>query len=71
MLDALFTPFPPVRSLISLLRRVGLAGGVDLARLATLPVRRLAAELSRQVHADLELMRRAGRTGDGTIPELN
>jgi phytoene dehydrogenase-like protein len=44
LLDALFTPFPPIRSLVALLRRVGVAGGLDLARLATLPVRRLAAE---------------------------
>ena len=44
LLDALFTPFPPIRSAVSLLRRLGVAGGVDLARLAALPVRRLAAE---------------------------
>ena len=44
LLDALFTPFPPLRSVTRLLRRVGVAGGLDLARLAVLPVRRLAAE---------------------------
>lgn len=44
LLDALFTPFPPMRSVARLLRRVGVAGGLDLARLAVQPVRRLAAE---------------------------
>ncbi|GEK23429.1 phytoene desaturase family protein [Cellulomonas xylanilytica] len=44
LLDALFTPFPPVVSAVRLLRRLGVAGGVDLARLALLPVRRLADE---------------------------
>jgi phytoene dehydrogenase-like protein len=44
LLDALFTPLPPVRSMISLLRRLGTAGALDLARFATLPVRRMATE---------------------------
>ncbi len=44
LLDALFTPFPPVRSVAGLLRRVGPAGALDLARLAALPVQRLAQE---------------------------
>ncbi|RHA44098.1 phytoene desaturase family protein [Cellulomonas rhizosphaerae] len=44
LLDALFTPFPPVVSAARLLRRVGVAGGLDLARLAVLPVRRLSDE---------------------------
>jgi phytoene dehydrogenase-like protein len=44
LLDALFTPFPPVRPLAGLLRRVGAAGLLDLARLAALPVRRLGQE---------------------------
>jgi len=44
LLDAMFTPFPPVRSAISLLRRSLLSGALDLARLAVLPVRRLAEE---------------------------
>lgn len=44
LLDALFTPFPPVRPVAGLLRRVGPAGGLELARLATLPVHRLGAE---------------------------
>ena len=46
LLDALFTPFPPVRALRSILRRVGTAGMVDLARLGLLPVRRLGRSRS-------------------------
>ena len=44
LLDALFRPFPPVRPAVRLLRRLGAAGTLDLARLALLPVRRLADE---------------------------
>lgn len=44
LLDALFTPFPPVRAAARLLRRTGVAGTMDLARLGLTPVRRLAAE---------------------------
>lgn len=44
LLDALFTPFPPIRSAIGLLRRLRISGTMDLARLAVLPVRQLAAE---------------------------
>ena len=44
LLDALFAPFPPVVAAARLLRRTGAIGGLDLARLAVLPVRRLAAE---------------------------
>lgn len=44
LLDALFTPFPPVGAAAKLLRRVGTTGALDLARLAVLPVRRLAQE---------------------------
>ncbi len=44
LLDALFTPFPPIKSALSLLRRLGTSGTIDLARLAVLPVRRLAQE---------------------------
>jgi phytoene dehydrogenase-like protein len=44
LLDALFTPFPPVRPVAGLLRRVGPAGVLELARLAALPVHRLAKE---------------------------
>ena len=41
LLDAMFTPLPPIRSALKLLRRAKLAGVLDLARLAVLPVRRL------------------------------
>lgn len=44
LLDALFTPFPPVRPGIRMLRALRAAGLLDLARLAVLPVRRLAQE---------------------------
>ena len=45
LLDALFTPFPPVRSGLGLLRRLGAADALEFARLAVLPVRRFAEEL--------------------------
>jgi phytoene dehydrogenase-like protein len=44
LLDALFTPLPPIVSLARLLRRTRVAGALDLARLAVVPVRRLAEE---------------------------
>ncbi len=44
LLDALFTPFPPIRPAIRLLRRLGTAGTLDFARMGVLPVRRLAQE---------------------------
>ena len=44
MLDALFTPFPPVRPATRLLRRWGVAGTLDFTRLALLSVRRLGEE---------------------------
>lgn len=44
LLDALFTPFPPVRSVAGLVRRLGPHGSLDLARLAVTPVRRFAQE---------------------------
>ncbi|MGV1009975.1 MAG: phytoene desaturase family protein [Dermatophilaceae bacterium] len=44
LLDALFTPFPPVGPLARLLARLGTAGALELARLGVLPVRRLAQE---------------------------
>lgn len=45
LLDALFTPFPPVRSATRLLRGLGTAGALEFARLGMLPVRRLGDEL--------------------------
>jgi phytoene dehydrogenase-like protein len=44
LLEALFTPFPPVRAGARLLARAGPAGTPRLARFAALPVRRLAEE---------------------------
>ncbi len=44
LLDALFTPFPPVVSGMKLLARSRIAGALDLARLAVMPVRRLSSE---------------------------
>jgi phytoene dehydrogenase-like protein len=44
LLDALFTPFPPVTSGLRLLARSGVPGTLDLARLAVMPVRRLGHE---------------------------
>ena len=44
LLDALFTPFPPVAAAVRLLARTRLRGGVDLARLAVMPVRAFGQE---------------------------
>ncbi|MFJ4230273.1 phytoene desaturase family protein [Cellulosimicrobium cellulans] len=44
LLDALFSPLPAAGPVLRLLRRLGAAGTLDLARLAVLPVRRLADE---------------------------
>ncbi|MEH1016109.1 NAD(P)/FAD-dependent oxidoreductase [Micromonospora sp. CPCC 206060] len=47
MLRAILTPFPPVRDGVTLLRRLGTAGALRLARRLVLPVRRLGEELFR------------------------
>lgn len=44
LLDALFTPFPPVRSALRLLRALGTADALEMLRQAVLPVHRLADE---------------------------
>ncbi|WP_460599728.1 phytoene desaturase family protein [Flexivirga lutea] len=44
VLDALFTVFPPVRAILSFLRRTRVAGLADLARLAITPAHRLGEE---------------------------
>ncbi|MEV5884715.1 NAD(P)/FAD-dependent oxidoreductase [Streptomyces sp. NPDC052020] len=44
ILDALFTPFPPVRATARLAARLHSAGGLRLARSLVLPVRRLGEE---------------------------
>ena len=45
LLDALFTPFPPVRGGLALLRAARVAGALRLARRLVLPSRRLGAEM--------------------------
>ena len=55
LLDALFTPFPPVKAVLRLLRRTHMAGALDLARLAILPVNRLSRENFRGAGAGLLL----------------
>jgi phytoene dehydrogenase-like protein len=44
LLDALFTPFPPVASATRMLRKLGVADTLDFARLAVTPSRRLGQE---------------------------
>ncbi|HYN30915.1 MAG TPA: NAD(P)/FAD-dependent oxidoreductase [Dermatophilaceae bacterium] len=44
LLDALFTPIPPVRSTAEMVRRLGARGTLDLARMGASPVRRLGDE---------------------------
>lgn len=44
LLDALFTPLPPVTSTARMLRRLGAGGTLDFARMALSPVRRMAQE---------------------------
>ncbi|CCH78263.1 FAD dependent oxidoreductase [Nostocoides japonicum T1-X7] len=55
LLDALFTPFPPIRPGARLLRRLGTTQALDLARLAVTPVRRLADERFRGIGPKLLL----------------
>jgi phytoene dehydrogenase-like protein len=45
LLEALFTPFPPVRPVLALLRAAGSHDALRLARMAAIPVTRLAQEL--------------------------
>jgi phytoene dehydrogenase-like protein len=45
LLDAIFTPFPPVRAAAGLLRRLGPAGALRLGRRTLLPARTLGEEL--------------------------
>ncbi|PXY30403.1 FAD-dependent oxidoreductase [Prauserella coralliicola] len=44
LLDALFTPFPPVRSAAGLFRALGVADGLRLARMVTMPARAFGRE---------------------------
>ena len=64
LLDALFTPIPPVAAVTRLLSRLGPAGMLDLARMALLPVRRLATENFRGDGAGLLL------TGNATHSDV-
>ncbi|MDQ0596368.1 phytoene dehydrogenase-like protein [Streptomyces canus] len=77
ILDALFTPFPPVRATARLARRLRVAGGLRLARTLVLPVRRMGEEEFRgqgsrlllagnALHADLA-PESAGRGGFGWL----
>lgn len=52
-LDALLTPFPPVRAGARLASRAGLRGMTELARLALVPLRRFTEERFRGDHATL------------------
>jgi phytoene dehydrogenase-like protein len=45
MLDAILTPFPPVRGGLGLLRRLKVGGALRLARRLVVPVRRLGGEM--------------------------
>ena len=55
LLQALFTPFPPVAGAVRLLRRLGTPQALRLARRLVLPVERLGAELFRGQFAQLLL----------------
>jgi phytoene dehydrogenase-like protein len=55
LLDALFTPFPPMRAASRMVHRLGLRGTVDFARLAATSVRRLGQEQFTGVGAPLLL----------------
>jgi phytoene dehydrogenase-like protein len=55
LLDALFSPFPPVRAALRLLARLGTEQALWLARLLALPVHRLGEELFGGTHGRLLL----------------
>lgn len=55
LLDALFSPLPALAPVSRLLHRLGAAGGLDLARLAVTPVRRLGQERFRGIGGPLLL----------------
>src|SRR5436305_11937191 len=44
LVEAIFTPFPPIAAAARLARRLKLAGGLRFARMALTPVRRFAEE---------------------------
>jgi phytoene dehydrogenase-like protein len=47
LLEVLFRPFPPIRPIRKLIRRLGVGGALHLARMALQPVRRFAEETFR------------------------
>jgi phytoene dehydrogenase-like protein len=55
MLDTLFTPFPPVRNGLGLVRRLGVGGSLRLARRLVLSVREIGRELFEGEGAKLAL----------------
>lgn len=55
VLRTLFTAFPPVRGPLDLLRRIGTADALRLARFLALPARRMGEELFASEHARLLL----------------
>ncbi|HEV7171489.1 NAD(P)/FAD-dependent oxidoreductase [Pedococcus sp.] len=55
LLDALFTPFPPLQGARRMVQRLGVRGTVDFARLAAMSVRRLGQETFGGVGAPLLL----------------
>ena len=65
VLRSIFTAFPPVRGPLRLLRRIGTADALRLARFLTLPVRRMGEELFAGEHARLLL---AGNGVHADIP---
>jgi phytoene dehydrogenase-like protein len=67
LLDALFTPFPPVLAMLRLLRRTGTPQALRLARRLILPVDRLGAELFRGEHGRLLL---AGNAMHADVPAI-
>src|SRR5690606_9115407 len=65
VLRSVFTAFPPVRGPLALLRRIGTAEALRLARFLALPVRRMGEELFAGEAARLLL---AGNGGHADIP---
>jgi phytoene dehydrogenase-like protein len=65
VLRSIFTAFPPVRGPLQVLRRIGTADALRLARFLALPVRRMGEELFAGENARLLL---AGNAGHADIP---
>ena len=66
-LEALFTPFPPLRGPVSVLRRIGTRDALRLARLLALPMTRLGPELFTGEHAPMLI---AGNAMHADIPAV-